>query len=188
MPNVIQNPRNVIPLLPMTLRSAISPIRLFMHIGLWIILITLGACTPRGQQRTPNEPPYFASLRPDEAWGRRGPSYDQPVLWEYQRSGLPLLVIDETPFWRQVLDHEGVKVWMHKSLLSTRPTALIVAEKPVAMFRAAGDNETVIAYIQPNVIVRLGACIENRCQVRKEKIRGFVEKKALWGVKVPSGF
>ncbi len=154
--------------------------------GLLLGLVLISACMPKGQTRKPSEPPYFASLRPDEAWGRRGPSYDQPVLWEYRRRGLPLLVIDETPFWRQILDHEGDKVWMHKSLLSLRATVMVVSAQPAPLFRAAGDDQTVSAYAAPFAVLRLVQCLGDRCLVKKDNIRGWAEKQTLWGVEIPA--
>ncbi len=148
------------------------------------ILILLVACNPSAQDATQTEPPYFVSLRPDEVWGRRGPSYKQPVLWEYRRRGLPVLVVDETPFWRQVIDPAGEKVWMHKSLLSTRAMVMVVADKPVPIYRTEGQDQIVIAYADPNALLRLGPCLNGRCQVRKENVRGWAEKNVLWGADV----
>ncbi len=150
-------------------------------------LALLGACTAPERNAVPAGLPYFATLQPDEAWGRRGPSSKQPVLWQYQRRGLPLLVVDETPLWRQVRDFEGDTVWMRDFLLTTRhPTAMIIAKTPVPLYRMAGDDENVIAYADPGAILRLGPCEQSRCQLRKDKIRGWAEKSGLWGVDIPA--
>lgn len=148
-------------------------------------LLLFGACTPNAQNSKPAELPYFVNLQPDEAWGRRGPSYKQPVLWVYKRRGLPLLVIDETTFWRQVRDADGAVVWMHKSLLSSRPMAMVIAKSPIPLYRTASEDETVVAYADPRALLRLGPCQSGRCQLKKGNIRGWADKSALWGAVIP---
>jgi len=150
-------------------------------------LVLIAACGQNTQKNTPSEVPYFTNLRPNEAWGRRGPSYRQPVLWEYRRRGLPLLVIDETAFWRRVLDPQGDRVWMHKSLLSRRSIVMVMANQPIPLYRTMGDDQTVVAYADPQALLRLGPCQGDRCQIRKDNIRGWADKAGLWGVNIPPG-
>ena len=40
--------------------------------------------------------PRFESLRYSAVHGRRGPHLDHPILWRYEREGLPMLVVRET--------------------------------------------------------------------------------------------
>ncbi|PHS27264.1 MAG: hypothetical protein COA84_04530 [Robiginitomaculum sp.] len=148
-------------------------------------LVLIASCGQNTQSKATAEVPYFANLRPDEAWGRRGPSYKQPVLWEYRRRGLPLLVVDKTTFWRQVRDPEGDLVWMHKSLLSRNRIVMIKAKAPIPLYRAMGEDQTVIAYADPMALLQLGPCQEQRCQLRQGNIRGWAERSALWGVDIP---
>ena len=68
----------------------------------------------------------FVSLKAERANLRVGPGRRYPIEWVYTRPGLPLLVIAHFDQWRWVRDHEGTKGWMHKSLLSTHRTALIM--------------------------------------------------------------
>jgi len=153
--------------------------------GLAVLLMALlvtGACTQQRQDDDARQPPYFASLRHDKSWGRRGPSYDQPVLWEYQRRGLPVLVIEQTPQWRKIVDPDGMTVWMHRSRLSTRAMAMVRAKTPAALYRSAGSGQIIIAYADPGALLRLGPCVQVRCQLKAGNIRGWVRKSALWGV------
>lgn len=122
----------------------------------------------------------------DEAWGRRGPSYKQPVLWEYRRRGLPLLVVDKTEYWRQVVDPDGTMVWMHSSQLANRSIVMVRAKAPIPLYRMAGEDLTVIAYADPMALLHLGPCQGTRCQLKKDNIRGWAEKDALWGVDIPA--
>ncbi len=128
------------------------------------------------------KPPYFASLRHDRSWGRRGPSYAQPVLWEYRRRGLPVLVIAQTPQWRRIADPDGTRVWMHRSLLGARPMAMVRTKTPAPLYRDAGTGQTIIAYADPGALLQLGPCVQARCQLKAGHIRGWAPKSALWGV------
>ena len=62
--------------------------------------------------------PRYVTLKFDEANLRAGPGREYPVLWQYQKAGLPLLVDAEFGIWRKVLDHDGTVGWMHGSVLS----------------------------------------------------------------------
>ena len=53
----------------------------------------------------------FGTLKFDEANLRTGPGREYPVLWQYRKSGLPLLVDAEFGIWRKVVDHEGNGGW-----------------------------------------------------------------------------
>jgi SH3-like domain-containing protein len=151
-------------------------------------LVLITSCGQNAQNKAPAELPYFANLRPDEAWGRRGPSYKQPVLWEYRRRGLPLLVIDKTELWRQVRDPQGDTVWIHKSLLSRNGIVMIKTKTPIPLYRAMGEDQSVIAYADPMALLRLGPCQGQRCQLRQGNIRGWADRSALWGVDIPADY
>jgi len=57
--------------------------------------------------------PRFASLRYGLVNGRIGPSTDHQVAFEYERAGMPVLIIKETTDWARVRDFEGDEVWIH---------------------------------------------------------------------------
>ena len=69
--------------------------------------------------------PRYVTLKFDEANLRAGPGREYPVLWQYQKAGLPLLVDAEFGIWRKVIDHDGTAGWMHGSVLSLRRMALV---------------------------------------------------------------
>ncbi|MEM9377179.1 MAG: SH3 domain-containing protein, partial [Pseudomonadota bacterium] len=46
--------------------------------------------------------PRFESLRYSAVHGRQGPNLDHPIVWRYERAGLPVLVVRETHGWRRI--------------------------------------------------------------------------------------
>ncbi len=166
--------------------SLYFPQRLRLSAACLGALVLIAACGQNAQNKASTEVPYFSNLAHNEAWGRRGPSYKQPVLWEYHRRGLPLLVVDETEYWHQIVDPEGTKVWMHTSQLAKLSIVMVRAKTPIPLYRMAGEDLTVIAYADPMALLRLGPCQDQRCQLRQGNIRGWAERSVLWGVDIPA--
>ena len=55
--------------------------------------------------------PRFVSLKSDEANLRTGPGREYPVIWQYRKKGVPLLVEAEFGVWRKVVDHDATSGW-----------------------------------------------------------------------------
>src|SRR6185295_13515380 len=72
--------------------------------------------------------PRFASLDSSEANLRAGPGKDYPILWVYQRRGLPVEIIQEFDTWRRIRDRDGTVGWVQQNLLSGKRSALIIDE------------------------------------------------------------
>src|SRR5512147_2561435 len=70
--------------------------------------------------------PRFASLDSSEANLRAGPGKDYPILWVYQRKGLPVEIIQEFDTWRRIRDRDGTVGWVQQNLLSGKRTGLII--------------------------------------------------------------
>lgn len=130
--------------------------------------------------------PRFASLKANRARMRVGPAFEYAVKWIYQAPGLPLEITEEYGNWRQVRDSDGVSGWMHRSLLSSRRTAIVAPWlKDMAPLRAqARTGSTVEAKLEPRVRVRILSCSLSWCDVNidNDPLRGFIEKSSLWGV------
>lgn len=124
--------------------------------------------------------PRFVSLRYDESVGRSGPSSEHPRLWVYQRAGLPVQVIQETPDWRKVRDPGGVEVWMHRRLLSGRRSVWALE---AADLRARPDAESsLIARIEPDAWLWLERCRPGWCRLEAGGRRGWARADAFWGL------
>ncbi len=125
--------------------------------------------------------PRYVSLKTSEGRARRGPSRDHRVDWHFTRRDMPLRVTAEFEHWRRVEDHEGQGGWMHHSLLSGVRTALVTTDL-VAMRASARDSATEVALLERGVVARILECQPDWCRLRVDGHRGWVPRRALWGV------
>lgn len=126
--------------------------------------------------------PRFVELRKDEVHARFGPSFDYPVAYEFYRRGLPLKVIaeDRDNIWRRVEDHDGHRMWIHRSMLSANAHAVVISED--AILRSGPDAEARgRARLSGGVMARLESCQQDWCRVRTAEYRGWLPRSELWG-------
>nr|WP_197501609.1 SH3 domain-containing protein [Hyphomonas sp. Mor2] len=129
--------------------------------------------------------PRFESLRYSAVHGRQGPHLDHPILWRYEREGLPMLVVRETHGWRRVRDPDGDEVWMQARMLSATRTALVTRE--VELKHRPAEDARSKARLKPGVIAELGDCDEGWCEVKIGRESGWVDKSILWGTEIATG-
>ena len=129
--------------------------------------------------------PRFVSLKSDLANLRVGPGRRYPIEWVYKRRGLPLLVVQHFDQWRWVRDHEGTKGWMHKSLLSTHRTALIMDGVQTIRQRPSSDAPPILR-AEAGVIADLLGCEGGWCRIALAGEEGWVPDGTLWGAAPPS--
>ena len=123
--------------------------------------------------------PRFESLKFPAAHGRMGPSLDHPIVWKYERAGLPMLILKESQDWRFVRDPDGDEVWVHTRMLSGDRTALLRQE--TTLKREPDDQSRSIALIEPGVVAQLNACAGAWCEIVAQRYRGYVPRRILWG-------
>lgn len=124
--------------------------------------------------------PRFESLRYSAVHGRQGPSLDHPILWRYEKEGLPMLVVRETHGWRRVRDRDGDEVWVQARMLLPQRNVVTISE---AMLRRKPDDAAKpIAALKAGVVAGLESCGPEWCEVSIRKRKGWIEKSALWGV------
>jgi len=128
--------------------------------------------------------PRFVSLKFSKVNGRSGPSRDHPIAWQYQRRGLPLLIVAETEMWRKVRDISGDETWVRKPALSGSRTVL--AMQTTALRSRPDARAREVARTEPNALLRLEACREGWCEVKSENgLKGWARQDVLWGAKRP---
>lgn len=136
--------------------------------------------------RTPSgfSVPRFVSLKFNRVNGRTGPSRDHPIAWQYQRRGLPLLVVAETEMWRKVRDISGDEAWVRKPALSGSRTVMATESTPL---RSRPDPRArEVARTDVQALLRLQNCQEGWCEVRSENgIKGWARQDTLWGASRP---
>ncbi len=129
--------------------------------------------------------PRFESLRYSAVHGRQGPNLDHPILWRYEREGLPMLIVRETHGWRRVRDPDGDEVWMQSRMLSDQRTALVTRD--IDLKRKPSEDAAGKARLKSGVIAELGACEEGWCAVKIDRQSGWLPQTVLWGTEVATG-
>lgn len=125
--------------------------------------------------------PRFVSLKFGKVNARTGPSRNHSIAYQYQRRGLPLIVVAETEMWRKVRDIHGDEAWVRKPALSGEPYAILTSEG--TLYAKPDPSARTIARIEQGALVNLEECsAENYCRIRTANgIKGFASKQLLWG-------
>lgn len=123
--------------------------------------------------------PRYVSLKVGKANGRVGPSTKHKILWQYQRKGLPLIVVAETDTWRKVRDIKGDESWVHRPALSGIRNVITTEEATI--HKNASVNAETMALTEKDTLLRLEECRKNWCKVSYEKIQGWIQRSEVWG-------
>lgn len=145
-----------------------------------VVALTLSVA-PAGAQ-TERKPPYWASISASKAAMRTGPGRNYPQTWIYQRSDLPIRVIETYPNWRKVQDPDGETGWMLQRLLSDTRTALVTGREPRPMREAPQEGSKVRYQAQPGVVGRVSKCAANWCLLDVHGRQGYIRQDQIWGV------
>lgn len=125
--------------------------------------------------------PRFVSLASGEAHMRTGPGQQYPILWTYQRRGLPLLITAEYGNWRKVEDMDGAAGWMHSALLSGTRMAVMTGGLR-SLYAKPADGAPEIFRAEPGVVVELLACHDGWCRAGLLGRKAWVRAQDVWGV------
>ncbi|NGO65047.1 SH3 domain-containing protein [Rhizobium daejeonense] len=132
--------------------------------------------------------PRFVSLKAKRVNLRIGPSTDYAVSWLYLKSGLPVEIIQEYENWRRIRDADGTEGWVSQTLLSGERTAVAAPWMRgngdsvfVSMRQDSLPNASVVAKLEPGVVVRLNECNGNWCRVEAGGVKGWVNQGEIWG-------
>lgn len=150
-------------------------------------MFALLVATPAAQAASAKEGtlpvPRFVSLRSDEVNLRTGPGTRYPIDWVLVRKAMPAEVVEEFETWRKIRVLDGTVGWVQQQMLSGKRTAMVQGEIRY-LHRRAGSDSTVLARMEPGVVVDVRECRTDWCQVQvgKDGPRGWVVKAGLWGV------
>lgn len=128
--------------------------------------------------------PQFVSLRSREANLRRGPGEEFRIDWVYKRQGMPLVLLDRFDVWRQVRDPEGATGWMHRQMLSSKRTAMVVGAARPVLDKPEADARTV-ARAEPGAVGEVERCEGRWCLLDFPGRKGWLDKAGLWGIDLP---
>ena len=157
-----------------------------------LLVAMIAATGPAAAQATKGSTglplPRFVSLKAEQVNLRVGPSTDYAVSWRYQKSGLPVEIIQEYENWRRIRDADGTEGWVNQSLLTGERTAVAAPwmrgngdSVYVMMRRDSMSSAQIIAKLEPGVIVRLEECNGNWCRAQVQGVTGWVSQAEIWG-------
>ena len=146
-----------------------------------LLLSTTTAFAADAPSATVPSAPHFMSLKIEGANGRRGPSATQPVIWIYQRMGLPLQVTGESGPWRRVRDPDGAEVWLQARNLDERRTAIVRGAHDVELRSGPNTGGRVIATMAPGVVGAVTGCEGEWRRFAVGGRVGWARANALWG-------
>ena len=129
------------------------------------------------------EIPRYVSLKSDDANIRVGPSKNYPIEIKYIKKNYPLKVLEEYEDWRKVEDFQKNFGWIHKSLISSNRTGIVLSNdnKSIQLLNTVGGN--IIGEIGKGNIVFLEKCKIDWCLVSSRNYKGWMDKNYIWGVK-----
>jgi SH3-like domain-containing protein len=126
--------------------------------------------------------PRWVSVRADRVNVRRGPSFDQDIVWVYVRSGVPVEVIAEFDTWRRIRDASGDTGWVKAQMLDGKRNVVVTGRVNTAILDTASAEADVIAYAAPGLQAELVGCQGQWCEISARGFDGYVSRDRLWGV------
>jgi SH3-like domain-containing protein len=126
--------------------------------------------------------PRFVSLRTDQVNFRAGPGFEYPVVWIYQRDGLPVEIVGEFDVWRQVIAPDGGTGWVHMATVRARRTFFVTAAQ-ADMRSNPSPTASVVAKLDAGVSGLLISCAAGSdfCKANAGGVTGFLARADFWG-------
>lgn len=124
---------------------------------------------------------YFVALKSKESNIRSGPNIRYPIKFKFTRKFEPLKVINKFENWRQVEDAEGDKGWIHISNLVVKKFAKTISKEKVNLYEKPSLDSRIEAHVGSNVLFTVINCKDAWCRLEKDGLKGWMEKKYLWG-------
>ena len=125
--------------------------------------------------------PRFMTLKSNKVFMRTGPSLQHPPIYIYQRRGMPMKVLREFYVWREVVDIDGTRGWIHATNLLLKRRGMIIGADANIM-AAASTDAPIVAQAEKGVVVALLTCEGAWCRITHSDLRGWIERRHLWGV------
>ncbi|MCD7110135.1 SH3 domain-containing protein [Rhizobium sp. DKSPLA3] len=160
--------------------------------GLLAAVALSGIADPAGAQAAKGASglplPRFVSLKSKSVNLRVGPSVDYAVSWRYLKPGVPVEIIQEYDNWRRVRDADGTEGWVNQALLSGARTALAAPWMRgkgqgvlVNMRREPQSNASIVARVEPGVMLHIGQCTGEWCKAEAQGAEGWIVQTEIWG-------
>lgn len=125
---------------------------------------------------------YFASLRANETNVRSGPGQNYPIKFTFKLKAIPVKVVNEYDNWLEIEDYEGDAGWITQSLVTKKRMLIIRNDGGLTEMRSKNKDKSKMIYrLENNVIGEYQGCEGQRCEVKIEGKRGWVNKGELFG-------
>lgn len=126
--------------------------------------------------------PHFVSLRHETVNVRAGPGTRYPIAWVFKRKHLPVEALAEFDSWYKVRYADGDQGWIHRRLLSSQRTAIVMGKAAQNLYREPDAGSPLMLVAEPGVQGQLLACKGAWCRMEVERLRGWIPRAVLWGV------
>jgi SH3-like domain-containing protein len=130
---------------------------------------------------TEGENARFASLRADDVNVRAGPGVRYPVKWKFVQRNMPVQIVAEYDTWRKIRDWEGAEGWVHRAMLSSK-RSLIVVGQGQTMRKDATDDSAAVARLASGYVVTVSRCGREWCEVEASGYEGWIKRDNVWGI------
>ena len=121
----------------------------------------------------------FLSLKKNKVNVRYGPSFESPVKFIYNKIDLPIKLIDKKENWRRILDVKNNSGWIHSSQLKQINSIITLSDK--ILFKKPTIFSKPIAKIKKGRVLIIQNCQTNWCKIKTNHIKGWIQRKNLWG-------
>jgi SH3-like domain-containing protein len=127
--------------------------------------------------------PRMVALRHNKTFGRAGPRPDYPVVWSYERQGLPMLALRGWNGFTQVRDPDGEITWMADRMLLNVPRFVVRPAQGATAILRAGPSATAkpLVQLETSVVGGLNGCENGFCSVEIGSRKGYLADEDLWG-------
>lgn len=124
------------------------------------------------------------SLKVNDVNARKGPGSEFPIIYHYKLKGMPITVLGEFDNWYKAEDKDGDVIWFAKHLVSKTKTVIVI-QNLAYLYSNPNINKSYIKLkLEKNVVLKLIKCKEDRCKVKVNKIKGWVNKSDIWGYEI----
>ena len=122
----------------------------------------------------------FLSLKNNEVNLRQGPSFEHPIKFIYKKKYLPVIIIDSSETWRQIIDFESNSGWIHISQLSKSKSGINIKNHSI-MYKKPTIYSKPIAKLELGRLVLIKKCRNKWCKIKTGGFTGWIIKDFLWG-------
>ena len=123
----------------------------------------------------------FASLRASKVNLRVGPGVRYPITTVYVQKSLPVEIIAELDTWRKTRDWEGTEGWIHRAMLSSR-RSVIVIDEVITLHRHPTIRSRIVAKLSSRMVALVEKCDKLWCYVVVRGFKGWVQRNGIWGL------